>query len=128
MRLWHWHGLQKTRRYCSTAFYLHTSGKWMDKWSYWLIQLRKLDPLKKCMSQFPDTKIASQGCDMELINEKTTKFTTFGDHNLVNSIRSIACNNKYPCKVYHIKLWITRLCYVQETVHCTVTSILLHVQ
>ena len=52
---------------------------------------------------------------MELFDEKLTKSTTFGDHNLVQSIRIVVCNKRYPCIVCHLKLWITRPCHVQET-------------
>ena len=59
---------------------------------------------------------------MELFDEKLMKSTTFGDHNLVYSIRIVACNKRYPYIVCHIKLWITRLCYAQEMSHLTVKA------
>ena len=67
-----------------------------------------------------DTKVASQRCHMELFDEKLMESTTFGDHNLVHSIRIVACNKKYPCTVCYTKLWITGPCHMQETSHLTV--------
>ena len=79
------------------------------------------NPLEKCMSQLPDTKVTSQRCHMELFVEKLMKSTTLGDHNLVHSIRIAVCNETNPCTVYHMKLWITGWCYVQETSYLTVS-------
>ena len=83
------------------------------------------------MSQCSDTKVASQRCYMHLFNEKLTESTAFGDHNLVHSIRTVACTKKYPCTVCHIncgsldsamhKKWATLLletsCYTFNK-HC----------
>ena len=39
----------------------------MDKGSHCLTQLGPPNPLEECMSQFSDTKVASQGCHIELL-------------------------------------------------------------
>ena len=76
------------------------------------MQLGPPNPLEKCMSQFSDTKVASQRCYMELFNKKLIESTTPGDHNFVHSIRIAVCSKRYPCMVCHTKLWITVPCYV----------------
>ena len=63
------------------------------------------------MSQFSDTKVASQRCHMELFGEKLMESTTFGDYSLVHSIIIAVCNKRYPCTVCHTKLWITGSCH-----------------
>ena len=88
----------------SIVFFLGTSSIQIDKGSYCLIQLGLTNPLEKCKTYFPDTKVASQRCHMELLKQKLTKLTTLGDHNLVQSIRIMVYNKKYPCMVYYAKL------------------------
>ena len=85
------------------------------------------NPLEECMSQFLDTKLASQRWHMELFDEKLTKSTTFGDRSLVNSIGIEVCNKRYPCIVFHTKLWITEPCHVQKTSYLALTSIMLYI-
>ena len=85
------------------------------------------NPLEEYMSQFLDTKLGSQRCYMELFNENLTKFTTFGDHNLVHYIIIAVGNKINPCMVCHTKLWITGLYHMQEMSHLTVASIMLHI-
>ena len=53
--------------YC---LFLCTSVTQTGKGSHCFIQLGPLNPLEECMSQFPET---SQGCHMELLNEKLVK-------------------------------------------------------
>ena len=96
----------------------------MDKGSHCLTQLGPLNPLEECISQFSDIKVASQRCHMELFNEKLTKSTTFGDHNLVHSIKIMLCNKMQPCTVCHTKLWITEPCHAQEMSHFTIRNII----
>ena len=91
------------------------------------MQLGPPNPLEKYMSQFYDTKVANQRCHMELIDEKLMESTTFGDHNLVHSIRIVVCNKKYPCIMCHTKLWTIGPCYAQETSHLTVGNIILSI-
>ena len=62
------------------------------------MQLGLTNPLEECMSQFSDTKVASQRCHMELFNEKLMESTTFGDYSLVHSIRIAVYNKKYPVR------------------------------
>ena len=68
----------------------------MDKVSHYCTQLGPPNPLEECMSQFLDTKVASQMCYMKHFDDKFTKSTTFRNHNLVHSIRIAAINRKYP--------------------------------
>ena len=89
------------------------------------MQLELPNPLEKYMSQFSDTKVASQRCQMELFNENLTVFNAFGAHNLVHSIKIVAYNKRYPCTVCHMKLWITGPCHAQKTSYLTVKNIIL---
>ena len=75
------------------------------------MQLGPLNPLEECISQFSDTKVASQRCHIELFGEKLTKCTALGENNLVTSIITAVHSKGYPCMVCYIKLWITGLCY-----------------
>ena len=77
------------------------------------MQLRPLNPLELCISQFLETEVASQRCHMELLGDKLKKYIIFKDHHLAHSIRIMAYNKKYPPTVCYMKLWITRLCYMQ---------------
>ena len=80
------------------------------------------------MSQFPDTKVASQRCHMELFDDMLMKCTTFGNHNLAHFIRIVACNKRYLCMVCHIKIWITEASHVQKMSHLTVVNSMIHIQ
>ena len=64
---------------------------------------------------------------MELFNDKLTKSTIFGDHNLIHSIGNVVCNKRYHPMVYHTKLQITGPCYVQEISHLTVVHIMIRI-
>ena len=86
------------------------------------------NPLEECMSQFLDTKVASQRCHMELFYEKLTESTILGDYNLVHSIRIAVYNKNYPCTICHIKLWITGLYHAQEMSYLTVGNIMQCIQ
>ena len=98
------------------------------KGSHCLMQLGPPNPLKECISQFLDTKVAIQRCHMELFDEKLTESTTFGDYNLVYFIRIVVYNKRQPCTVCHIKLWIIGPCYMQETRYLTIGNVMLGIQ
>ena len=103
-------GLEKAKKNQEgllTFFCLHTNYAKTSKRSHCITQLGPLNLLQECISLFPDAKEASQRYHIGLLYEKLTKSTSFRDHNLVHSIRIAVYNKKYPCMVYHTKLYIT---------------------
>ena len=99
----------------------------MDKGSHCFTQLGPSNLLEEYMSQFLDTKVASQRYHMELFDKKLLETTAFEDHNLVYTIKIVSCNKRYPCMVCYKKLWITGPLYIQEISHLTIASINLYI-
>ena len=91
----------------------------MNKESHCFMQLGPPDPLKECMSQFLDTKIASQWFYIVLFNRKLTKCTTLVDHNLAHSIRISVCNKGTP------EWCVTQNCRSLDRAMCKRQAILL---
>ena len=91
------------------------------------MKLGLTNPLEECISQFSDTKVASQRCHMELFKEKLMESTTFGDYSLVHSIKIAVNNKKYRCTVCYTKLYITGPSHVQETSHFTIGNVMLRI-
>ena len=70
----------------AVLFFFNTSSAQMDKISHSLMQLGGPNPLEECMSQFKDTKVASQRCHKEIFDKKLTKSTSLEDYNLVHPL------------------------------------------
>ena len=91
----------------------------MEKESHYRMQLGPPNPLVECITQSLDTKVARKRCHMELFDDKLTRSTSFGNQNLVHSIRIVVCKKRYSCAVYYIKLRITGPLYTKiEPFHC----------